>query len=89
MKNKFYSFIIASLFALSIYSCDSAKEELKESDVPKAVVDAFRAKYPTAVVDKWESEKENGNTVYGVEFKLDGKAKEVHISPDGSSVTEQ
>lgn len=79
---------IASLSFLN--ACGSCDEfEIKESEVPKAVVDAFRAKYPNVVVDEWEAEKEDGKFFFGVEFKDGDKEMEVHIPSDGSSVTEE
>ena len=86
------SFFLVALTALSLLfpSCSSCDEFLiKESEVPKAVFDAFRTKYPTVIVDEWEAEKEDGVFFFGAEFKADGKDMEVHISPDGASVTEE
>jgi len=77
-------------FALLLNSCSSCDElVIKESEVPKAVLDAFRAKYPNVTVDEWEAEKEDGVFFFGAEFKAEGKEMEVHISPDGGSVTEE
>ncbi len=84
--------IIVTITALTLLlnSCSSSDEfVIKESEVPKAVLDAFRAKYPNVNVDEWEAEKEDGVFFFGAEFKVDGKEMEVHISPDGTSVTEE
>ncbi len=79
--------IVSLSFLNSCSSCDEF--EIKEAEVPKAVLDAFRAKYPSVVVDQWEAEHEDGKFFFGAEFKDGGKAMEVHISPDGTSVAEE
>jgi hypothetical protein len=88
MRNYFLlgvAFVSLSL----ISSCSSDEFEIKESEVPKAVMEGFRAKYPSAVVEKWEAEHEDGKFYFEAEFKQDGKEMEVHITPDGASVTEE
>ena len=89
MKKIYFILVIAAL-TLLLNSCSSCDElVIKESEVPKAVFDAFRTKYPNVTVDEWEAEKEDGVFFFGAEFKVDGKEIEVHISPDGASVTEE
>ncbi len=78
--------LVASIF---FTSCSSNEFEIKESEVPQAVLVAFKAKYPSAQVEKWEAEKEDGKFFFEAEFKEGGKEKEVHITPDGSSLTEE
>ena len=82
---------VMTILSLSLFSsCSSEKEfDIKESEVPKAVMDAFRAKYPNAVVEEWEAEHEDGKFFFGAKFKNNGKEIEVHITPDGASVTEE
>ena len=71
-------------------ACSGSNEfEIKESEVPPNVVAAFRAKYPNVQVTKWEAQKEDGKFYFEAEFKENGKEKEIHVSPDGSSVTEE
>lgn len=78
---------IAIVFLPFLNSCSECDEfHIKESEVPKAVMDAFRAKYPSVTVDQWEAEHEDGKFFFGAEFKDGGKETEVHISPDGTSV---
>jgi len=79
--------IVSLSFLNSCSECDEF--HIKESEVPKAVMDAFRAKYPSVVVDQWEAEHEEGKFFFGAEFKDGGKEMEVHISPDGTSVAEE
>jgi hypothetical protein len=86
MKSKFF-FIVISTFCFS--SCSSDEFEIKESEVPRNVVDALKAKYPTAQVLEWEAEKEDGKFFFEAEIKVGDKEIEVHITPDGSSITEE
>ena len=86
MKSKFY-LIVISAFCFS--ACSSDEFEIKESEVPKNVVDALKAKYPSAEVIEWQAEKEDGKFFFEAEIKVGNKEIEVHITPDGSSVTEE
>lgn len=79
-----------AVLPILLNSCSACDElVIKESEVPKAVLDAFRAKYPNVTVEEWEAEKEDGVFFFGAEFKADGKEREVHISPDGTTITEE
>ena len=70
-------------------SCYSDEFDIKESDVPPNVVAALKAKYPAATVKKWQAEKENGNFYFEAEIEEGGKEKDIRITSDGSSVTEE
>ena len=80
---------VAFLLTIGFASCSSTEFEIKESEVPPNVLTAFKAKYPSAQVKKWQAEKEDGKFVFEVDFIDGGKEKEVHISPDGSSISEE
>ena len=87
-KVSFFSTIILFLFLLE--SCSSCDEfVIKEAEVPKTVLEAFRTKYPNVSVTEWEAEKEDGVFFFSAEFESDGKEMDIHISPDGTSVTEE
>jgi len=79
-------FIVACLLA----SCSSSDTEfdILESEVPPNVLAAFKSKYPSAQNISWEAEKEDGKFFFEVDFTENNKEKEVHITPDGLSVTE-
>ncbi len=49
--------------------------------VPKAVLEAFHAKYPTATKVEWEAEEENE---YEAEFKIGKKELSTVFSSDGT-----
>jgi uncharacterized membrane protein YkoI len=62
-----------------------AEDEPKDLDkIPKAVMDALKAKFPRAKIDKWTKETENGKVVYDIEFKQDGRKAEADIAEDGT-----
>ena len=86
MKNSFaFTGIIIAIFSLT--GC-SSEFEIQESDVPKDLLSAFKAKYPNAQDIEWEAEKEEGKFYYEAEWKEDGKEMEMHISPDGTITPE-
>jgi hypothetical protein len=81
--------IISGLCLLLIAGC-STEFEIASTDVPLAVIDAFKQKYPSAQTEEWEVEKhKNEPMVFEVEFKLDGKSKEAEFKPDGTFVKEE
>ena len=80
---------IAFLLAIGWASCSTTEFEIKESEVPPNVLAAFKANYPSAQVNKWQAEKEDGKFVFEVDFIDGGKEKEVHITPDGSSISDE
>jgi uncharacterized membrane protein YkoI len=70
-------------------ACSSNEFDIKETDVPQNVVAALKAKYPSAQITKWEAEKENGRFYFEAKIKDGDKKREIHITADGSSVTEE
>jgi hypothetical protein len=79
-----------AIFCTVVFSaCSSNEFEIKESEVPQSVVAALNGKYPNAQVSKWLAEKEDGRFYFEAEIKDGGKEKEIHITPDGSSVSEE
>ncbi len=86
---KMKQFLLMSFFAALLLTACESSSEIKEADVPQAVKSAFMAKYPSAQVTKWKTEKDDGKMIYEAKFKDAGNEKEVHITPDGSSVTNE
>lgn len=52
---------------------------IDENNVPQAVHDAFKKKFPEIEIDNWEMEAE-----YEAEFTQNGKEVEVSFYPDGT-----
>lgn len=74
---------------LVLSACSSNEFNINETDVPQNVVAALKAKYPSAQVTKWEAEKEDGRFYFEAKIKDGDKEKEIHITADGSSVTQE
>ena len=82
--------ILAIVTTICLASCSHEEEfTIKDSEVPKDVMAAFKAKYPNAQVKEWEAQKSDGKFVFECEFKDGDKELEVHITPDGNSITEE
>ena len=64
------------------YAADD-EQEIAIADLPAAVVDAVKAKFPDATLVEAEVETENGKMVYEVEIEDDGQELEVEVSADG------
>lgn len=77
--------VLAGLLVLA--SAASGQEKKGEKvDIPKKVMDALKAKFPKAEVDKVTKEKEGNDVVYDIEFKQDGRKFEADIKEDGTIV---
>ncbi len=97
MKNLFASIILLLLMASCSKSIDvpttaddsssSKSATLSPSQVPTAVMDAFKAKYPTAG-GQIEWEKEDGNT-YKVKFWLGAERWQAIFSSTGGFISEK
>jgi uncharacterized membrane protein YkoI len=83
-KNFLLIAIVASCFFIS---CKDKK--VPAESVPDTVKTAFTTKYPGVTVDKWESEVKEGKTIYGADFKMDGKSKEAEFDGDGNFLKEK
>lgn len=62
----------------------TAQEEVKPAEIPQVVMDALKAKFPDAVIEKWTKEKEGEVVLYDVEFQQLGHKFEADIKEDGS-----
>ncbi|QXP84079.1 PepSY-like domain-containing protein [Methylococcus sp. ANG] len=69
--------------ALALSAGVTAGEDLAEQQVPKAVLDAFKAVYPNATDVEYEKKVKHGETVYEIEFKDQGVEREIVYSADG------
>jgi hypothetical protein len=76
--------VLAGLLVL--VSAGQAQEKKDSDKIPKKVMDALKAKFPKAQIDKWTKEKEGNDVVYDIEFKQDGRRFEADIKEDGTLV---
>ncbi len=87
-KNMKRSILVALLFSIISFTSCSSHTEVKEEQVPAAVVTAFKAKYPTAVISKWVTEEKDGKTIYEAVCKENGEEIEAEFNADGSFIKE-
>jgi hypothetical protein len=77
--------VVAIVFMAASIPAAQDKGDKKDQDkIPKKVMDALKAKFPKAEIDKWTKEKEGDKVVYDIEFKQEGKKFEADIFEDGT-----
>ncbi|MBA4141146.1 MAG: hypothetical protein H0X70_11750 [Segetibacter sp.] len=79
--------LISSFAVLLSTGCRAIK--MNETEVPANVVSALKAKFSNAADVRWKAEREKGQFVFEAKFRDGTKKKEVHITPDGTSVKEE
>ena len=91
MRNLTRSFVIvAGSFAgllLVNAGCNHHKEEGQKvamSDVPAPVMASLNNRFPGNTIDSIEKETENGNVVYDIELKQQGRKYEMDVKADGT-----
>jgi len=77
------SSVLAFAGALALSAGVTAGEDLAESQLPKAVLNTFKAVYPNATDVEYEKKVKHGETVYEIEFKDKGVEREIVYSADG------
>jgi len=60
------------------------KGKLGLDKIPEKVMDALKAKFPKAKIQKWAKEKEGDIVIYDVEMKQEGRKFEADIKEDGT-----
>jgi hypothetical protein len=60
------------------------EEKIPLKDVPKAVIDAVKAKFPKGEIKNAAKEDEDGKTTYEVAVKADGRSIDVALKADGT-----
>jgi predicted DNA-binding antitoxin AbrB/MazE fold protein len=75
-------FAVSALMALTARA-GATEDEVPLKDLPKAVTDAVKAKYPKAELKEAAKEVKGGKTVYEVETKLAGKGLDLIVGADG------
>jgi hypothetical protein len=62
------------------------EEKIPLDKVPKAVLNAFKAKFPQATINAAIKEEEDGKTVYEIESTLRGLGVDAVLKPNGDFV---
>jgi uncharacterized membrane protein YkoI len=68
---------------------ESAEKTLKQSEVPKPVVEAVTKKYPKAKLKKFEQETEDGKPIYEVQIAAGKDNVSIDVSPEGKILAEE
>ncbi len=76
--------LMATLVVALLGAGTNAKERAARGKLPEAVAKALEAEFPGAEVFKADSEKENGVTIYDVEFRQAGIERECDVAADGT-----
>lgn len=96
MKSSLFRFSASALVLLLclVFSCEQQSEEANIEDkaeadleldrIPKVVMDALKARFPEAEIQKWAREKEGDILVYDIEFKQQDRKFEADIKEDGT-----
>ncbi len=81
-------FLLSFLLIVFLFALAAAREQGKDkpdlNKVPKQVMEALKAKFPKAEVDKWTREKEGDVFVHDFEFRQEGRKLEADIREDGT-----
>ena len=80
--------ILFSLMLATIMATSCTDNKISEDKVPAAVVNSFKAKYPSATDTKWITEKKDGKTIYEAQFKDGSEETEAEFSEDGTFIQE-
>jgi hypothetical protein len=83
--------VLATLVVLATVTRAADKEPNAKSDkkppaadVPQKVMDAVKGRFPGATLTSSEKETENGNVVYDLELKHEGRKYEMDVKEDGT-----
>src|SRR5262245_25801756 len=61
-------------------------DKLDLDKIPKAVMDALKARFPKAEIHKWSKAKEGDDIVYDIEFTQAGRKYEADIKENGTYI---
>src|SRR5262249_43118057 len=71
---------------LSATGAQADEEKIPLDKVPKAVLDAVKAKFPDVKLSEASKEKEGGKTIYELAFTYKDNKYEVELEEDGTFV---
>jgi uncharacterized membrane protein YkoI len=77
--------LITVLTVLSVVLVEPsyAEENISIDQLPQAVVDAVKKKFPDAQLREAERNEEKGQLIYEVDISVHGAKKEVEVTPAG------
>jgi uncharacterized membrane protein YkoI len=81
------SVVLCVLAGVSAQADEEKEEKVALDKVPKAVIDAVKAKFEDAELVSAQKEKEDGKLVYEINLKYKGHKIEVTVTPQGKIVS--
>lgn len=79
--------VLGTLAGMMARADEEKEEKVPLDKVPKAVIDAVKAKFKDAKLVSAEKEKENDKVVYEINIKVKDQTIEVSATPDGKIVS--
>ena len=80
--------VIPAVATVGLLVAPAARAQVRDrpdvSQIPKAVMDALRARFPQAEIRVWTREEEEGVVLYDIEFTQQGRNFEADIIEDGT-----
>lgn len=86
MRKSVFLGAVALAFLLGAAGVGAKEERVPKDRIPKAVMDALLARFPKAKIDTCVKEKEGGDVVYDIEFKVEGRHCESDIKENGAYI---
>lgn len=84
MKKFFKSIILVfSILRLQACSSEGYEKKITEQEVPPAVLQTFKAAYPSAEVRGYAEEAEGGQKLYEISFTNEGQRIDIAYASDG------
>jgi hypothetical protein len=83
MRKVLCGLLVMAITGLVVRADDEKEEKVPLDKLPKAVVEAVKAKFPKAELVSAEKENEDGKIVYEVAIKNEGSRIEVIVTPEG------
>ena len=78
------SAVICLVMTATSARADEKAEKIEPDKLPAKIKNAVKARFPGAEVTSAEKEKENGEIVYDLELKHEGRKYEMDIKEDGT-----
>src|SRR5256885_2915350 len=79
--------VIACFVAMALSArADDKAQKIEPDKLPQKIKDAVKARLPGAEITSAEKEKENGEIVYDLELKHEGRKYEMDIKEDGTII---
>jgi len=78
---------LIALVAFVLKAClDNGEREIAETEVPTAILEAFKEAYPGAVVREYGEELEDGDKAYEISFTHKGQKIDILYAQDGNVI---